>query len=176
MISWDQHSQKIRFSLIRLSLSLKIYLVFKWLSYCMTQKLTENWIKWLTISLDSSFLRSALDLKWLALRKINWALKGVCHENFDLKFFSCFEPIWAPDKQAQVFLNSVLTKAEIFEFLKSSAVCIKARSKVIKSLKKTPRCASHCRVNNLPNVSFDPKFYKCFFSVMPEDLSWKIIL
>ena len=34
-------------------------------------------------------------------------LKGVCHEIFDLQFFSWFKPIWAPDKQAKVFSNSV---------------------------------------------------------------------
>ena len=34
-------------------------------------------------------------------------LKGVCHEIFDLQFFSRFEPIWAPDKQTKVFSNLV---------------------------------------------------------------------
>ena len=34
-------------------------------------------------------------------------LKGVCHKILDLHFFSWFEPIWAPDKQAEVFSNSV---------------------------------------------------------------------
>ena len=49
----------------------------------------------------------------------------MCHEIFDLQIFSWFEPIWAPDKHA-----------EIFQFLKSYAVCIPLRS-------QTPRCASH---------------------------------
>ena len=32
-------------------------------------------------------------------------LKGQCHEIFDLYIFSLIEPIWAPDKQAEmVFL------------------------------------------------------------------------
>ena len=34
-------------------------------------------------------------------------LKGVCHEIFYHHFFSWLEPIWAPDKEAKVFLNSV---------------------------------------------------------------------
>ena len=34
-------------------------------------------------------------------------LRGVCHEIFDLHFFPWLEPIWAPDKQAKVFSNSV---------------------------------------------------------------------
>ena len=34
-------------------------------------------------------------------------LKGVCHEIFDLQFFSWFEFIGHPDKQAKVFSNSV---------------------------------------------------------------------
>ena len=36
----------------------------------------------------------------------NLALKGVCHEIFDLQFFSLFKPIWTPDKQAKIFSNS----------------------------------------------------------------------
>ena len=42
----------------------------------------------------------------------NPALKGQCHEIFDLYFFSLIEPIWAPDKQAKiVFLkNSFLRR------------------------------------------------------------------
>ena len=36
---------------------------------------------------------------------------------------------------------------------------------------KTPRCASHRGVNNLSSVCFIPKFYKCFFSVMPKDIN-----
>ena len=35
------------------------------------------------------------------------ALKGQSHEIFDPQFFSSFEPIWTPDKQAKVFSNSV---------------------------------------------------------------------
>ena len=52
----------------------------------------------------------------------------------------------------------------------SSAVCIIQRS-------LTPRCASvsHCRVNNLSSVCFNPKFYKCFFSVMPKVIHMKLI-
>ena len=58
-------------------------------------------------------------------------LKGVCHEIFYLQFFSWFEPIWAPDKQAKVFSNSVsisprylITKFEKID----SAVCSTPRS------------------------------------------------
>ncbi len=40
-------------------------------------------------------------------------LKGVCHKIFDLQFFSGFEPIWAPDKQAKVFLNSISISRDI---------------------------------------------------------------
>ena len=35
----------------------------------------------------------------------DYTLKGQCHEIFDLYIFSLIEPIWAPDKQAEmVFL------------------------------------------------------------------------
>ena len=47
------------------------------------------------------------------------------------------------------------------KFKKNSVVCISPWS-------QTPRCASHHRVHNLPNVCFDPKFYKFYFSVVPE--------
>ena len=40
------------------------------------------------------------------IKNIN-PLKGVCHEIFDLHFCSWFEPIQAPEKQAEVFSNSV---------------------------------------------------------------------
>ena len=49
----------------------------------------------------------------------------------------------------------------IISYKKNSVVCISPRS-------QTPRCASHHRVHNLPNVCFDPKFYKFYFSVVPE--------
>ena len=58
-------------------------------------------------------------------------LKGVCHEIFDLQFFSWLKPIWAPDKQAKIFSNSVsislrysITKFEKIDF----AVCSTPRS------------------------------------------------
>ena len=87
-------------------------------------------------------------------------LKGVGHKIFDLQFFSLFEPIWAPDKQAKIFLNWVSISRRYSNFLKAlqcashrgvrlrgvhhsaesdSAVCITLRS-------QAPRCASHCRV------------------------------
>ena len=50
-----------------------------------------------------------------------------------------------------------------------SAVCIISRS-------LTLRCASHHGVNNLPNVCFNPKFYKYYFAVMPKDITTKLIL
>ena len=43
-------------------------------------------------------------------------------------FFSWFEPIWASDKQAKVFLSSVLITPRYSNFLKSSAVGIPPRS------------------------------------------------
>ena len=48
-----------------------------------------------------------------------------------------------------------------------SAVCIILRS-------QTWRCASHRQVRNFPILCFDPKFYKCYFSVIPEDINIKI--
>ncbi len=41
-----------------------------------------------------------------AINQIFWqnALKGQSHEIVDLRFFSSFYPIWAPDKQAKVVL------------------------------------------------------------------------
>ena len=61
-------------------------------------------------------------------------------------------------------LRGVNTSAE-----SSSTVCIIPWS-------LTPRSASHPKVNNLPSVCFDPMFYKCYFSVMSEDIILKIIL
>ena len=40
----------------------------------------------------------------------------MCHEIFDLQCFSWFEPIWAPDKQAEVF--SILLRYSITKFEK----------------------------------------------------------
>ena len=88
-------------------------------------------------------------------------LKGECHEIFNLQFFSWFEPICAPDKQAKVFSNSRIWLW--FRLLKNSAVCIPLRS-------QSPRFASHHGVNNLSSVCFKQKFYKCYFSVMPKDI------
>ena len=42
--------------------------------------------------------------------------------------------------------------------------------------KKTPRCASYRGVSSLPSVCFDSKFYNSYFSVMPKDITMKIIL
>ena len=52
----------------------------------------------------------------------------MCHEIFNLQFFSWFEPIWAPDIQAKIFSNSVSISRDI-------------RSQSLKNL--TKRCASH---------------------------------
>ena len=74
-----------------------------------------------TAELDSAVgctLQSQNDLKMSVFRVFVLAmsfdfvssknvLKGVCHEIFDLHFFSRFEHIWDPDKQAEVFSNSV---------------------------------------------------------------------
>ena len=83
-------------------------------------------------------------------------LKGVGHKIFDLQFFSLFEPIWAPDKQAKIFSNWVSISRRYSNFLKAlqcashrgvrlrgvhhsaesdSAVCITPRSQAL-------RCAS----------------------------------
>ena len=51
----------------------------------------------------------------------------------------------------------------------SFSVCIIPRS-------LTPRYASHSGVNNLSSVWFNPKFHKCYFSVMPKDIHTKLIL
>ena len=56
----------------------------------------------------------------------------VCHEIVDLYVFSRFEPIWAPDIQAKVFLHSFLFCRDI----RNAAVCITPWS-------QSPRCASH---------------------------------
>ena len=55
------------------------------------------------------------------------------------------------------------------KYLKNSVVCIIPRA-------ETQRCASHCGVSSLPSVCLDPKFYHCYFSVMPKDITMKIIL
>ena len=45
-----------------------------------------------------------------------FTLQGVCHEIFDLQFFSWFKPIWAPYKQAKVFSNSVSISPRYLNF------------------------------------------------------------
>ena len=41
----------------------------------------------------------------------DYNLKGQCHEIFDLYIFSLIEPIWAPDKQAEmVFLKDSFSR------------------------------------------------------------------
>ena len=89
-------------------------------------------------------------------------LRGVHHtgESSDLKFF--ITPRCASHRGVR--LCGVHPTAE-----SSYTVCIIPRS-------LTSRCASHCGVNNLPSVCFDPKFYRHYFSVMPEDITMKIIM
>ena len=72
--------------------------------------------------------------EWKAsLPEQRFTLKVVCHEIFDLQFFSWFKPIWAPDKQAKkVFSNSVsiLPRYSITKFEKfDSAVYMTTESK-----------------------------------------------
>ena len=58
----------------------------------------------------------------------------MCHNIFDLHFFSWFKPIWAPDKQAKVFSNSVsiLPRYSITKFEKfDSAVCMTPGVKIV---------------------------------------------
>ena len=50
-----------------------------------------------------------------------------------------------------------------------SALCIIPRS-------RAPWCASHSGVNNLISVCLNPKFYECYFSVMPRDINMKFLL
>ena len=58
----------------------------------------------------------------------------MCHNIFDLHFFSWFKHIWAPDKQAKVFSNSVsiLPRYSITKFEKfDSAVCMTPGVKIV---------------------------------------------
>ena len=76
-------------------------------------------------------------------------LKGVCHEIFDLQFFSWFEPIWAPDKQAKVFSNGVLISPRIQIFKKLCGVHPSAESSSAvcnTPLSQAPRCATQSGV------------------------------
>ena len=73
-------------------------------------------------------------------------LKGVCHEIFDLQFFSWFEPIWAPDKQAKYFRIRFWFRRDI-------------RSQ--SSKKSTPRCATHRGVKIL-GLDNQPNFLQLF--------------
>ena len=93
------------------------------------------------------FFRYYLRIEWSNVSD----LKGVCHEIFDLRFFSWFQPIWAPDKQAEVFSNSV---------------SISPRYSITKFEKSTPRCASHRGVKIL--VLAIPKNFLQIFSYMIE--------
>ena len=50
-------------------------------------------------------------------------LKGVCHKIFDLQFLSWFEPIWAPEKQAEwSIFRFCFDFVEIFDHKVASAV------------------------------------------------------
>ena len=68
-------------------------------------------------------------------------------------------------KNSFVTLHGVHPTAESSDekFSKTSAVCIIPQS-------QAPRCTSHCGINNLSSVCFNPKFYECCFSVMPKDI------
>ena len=52
------------------------------------------------------FIRYYPDLGIFLKGTVSRDLKGMCHEIFYLQFFSWFEPIWAPDKQASVSISS----------------------------------------------------------------------
>ena len=157
-------------------------------------------------------------------------LKGQCHEIFDLNFLHESNPSRPLINRLNIF-EFCFDFTEIFEFLKSSAVCIPLGTQTPRCVSscgvrlrgvhhtvesdsavciipwsQTPRCASHCGVmktkylkklcgvhpttesdsavcipprnqaprcasqrgvSNLLNVCFDPKFYDCYFSVMP---------
>ena len=102
----DLHWKKFLLSLCRIGL------------HTMYVKVTENctvYIYGIYILGDLSFTKlqsgehytSLLFLENITYTVNNVFLKGVWHEIFDLQFFSWLEPIWAPDKQAKVFSNSV---------------------------------------------------------------------
>ena len=64
-------------------------------------------------------------------------------------------------------------------FLTNSAVCIPPRAELravhyTSGSDSTVWCTLH-NAHTLPSVCFDQKFYKCYFSVMPEDINVKII-
>ena len=59
-------------------------------------------------------------------------LKGQSNEIFDPQFFSSFGPIWAPDKQAKTFLNSVSISLRYSNF----SICISISKKNISNYEK----------------------------------------
>ena len=72
------------------------------------------------INYESTFCKE----KHAANADVSANLKGMCHEIFDLKFFSWLEPIWAPDKQAYSIFEFGLDFVEIFDHKVVSAVMI----------------------------------------------------
>ena len=105
-------------------------------------------------------------------------IKGSVSQDFLPLFFSWFEPIWAPDKKAikhfrilfrfhrDIQIKKTLMCAVPHTMNSDSTVFITAESRR-KLSQETPRCASHRGVSNLTSVCFNPKFYNCYFSVMP---------
>ena len=94
-------------------------------------QINELWFKsWRKkINLDHSYWRQIIIILHAPL-----TVKGVCHEIFDLLFFSWFEPIWAPDKHAKV-LNwfLILPRYLITKF--DSVVCMTLRSQNVRQSK-----------------------------------------
>ena len=78
-----------------------------------------------------------------------YPLKGLCHQIFWPLFLPWFIPIWAPDKQAKVFSNSVLILPRYSIFLKTlsgvnpTAKSISLRCASFSQLSQHLRCASH---------------------------------
>ena len=80
----------------------------------------------------------------------------MCHENFQLNFFSLFEPIWAPDKQVKSVFAFFYYFPRILQFLIQTPWCASYRrvnpSKFLRSQehtisKKTLQYASHRHIN-----------------------------
>ena len=86
-----------------------------------------------------------------------------CVTRFSTSIFSCFEPIWALDKQAKVFSNSVsisprysITKFEKFD----SAVCLIQRSANFR-LSNSKKFSSHLFFHDIHvhnSVSISPRY------------------
>ena len=72
-----------------------------------------------------------LDSSALGLKSSrSWLLKGTVQQDFDLQFFSSFEPAWATDQWVKIVSFFVFVFAKIFNFFRISAQYHTARSHV----------------------------------------------